>query len=78
MRARGGLGMVLDAEHGMAAVAEAFERLVVQIDVGEFDVAAFSESGSTAKPWLWEVISTLPVTWLSTGWLAPRWPNLSL
>ena len=37
-----------------------------------------SESGLTAKPWFWLVISTLPVMRLRTGWLAPRWPNLSL
>src|SRR5918996_1966056 len=34
--------------------------------------------GSTAKPWLWDVTSTRPVSSLRTGWLAPRCPNASL
>ena len=33
---------------------------------------------STAKPWFWLVISTLPVARSFTGWLAPRWPRSSL
>ena len=33
---------------------------------------------STANPWFWHVISTFPVALFSTGWFAPRWPNLSL
>ena len=35
-------------------------------------------SSRTAKPWFWVVISTTPVRRSLTGWLAPRWPNLSL
>ncbi len=35
-------------------------------------------SGSTAKPWLWLVISTRPVARSSTGWFTPRCPNRSL
>ena len=78
VRAGRGLGVILHAEDRMAAVAEAFERLVVQIHVGDFDVVGLSESGSTAKPWLCDVISTFRVSSLRTGWLAPRWPNFSL
>ena len=37
-----------------------------------------SERSSTAKPWFWEVMSTLPVRRSCTGWFAPRWPNFSL
>jgi hypothetical protein len=37
-----------------------------------------SDSTSTAKPWFWLVISTLPVVRSMTGWLPPWWPNLSL
>src|SRR5579862_6899227 len=35
VRAGRGLGMILHAEDGLAAMAEAFERLVVQVDVRE-------------------------------------------
>src|ERR1019366_2138884 len=38
VRAGRGFGVVLEAEEGLLAVAEAFEVLVVQIDVGDFDV----------------------------------------
>src|SRR6266480_3091240 len=37
-----------------------------------------TDSGSTANPWFWAVISTLSVTRSFTGWFAPCWPNLSL
>ncbi len=36
------------------------------------------EFKSTAKPWFCEVISTRPLRRFFTGWLPPRWPNLSL
>ena len=39
MRARRRLGVVLDAEEREVAVEQAFERLVVQVHVGEFDFA---------------------------------------
>ena len=77
VRAGGGLGVVLDAEDRQAGVAEPFEGLVVEVDVAGLDVGG-RVAGSTAKPWFWVVISTLPVRSLRTGWLAPRWPNLSL
>src|ERR1035438_803333 len=38
VRAGRGFGMILHAEDGLLAVAEAFEGLVVEIDVGDFDV----------------------------------------
>jgi hypothetical protein len=31
-----------------------------------------SEEASTAKPWLWLVISTTPSARRSTGWFTPR------
>src|SRR5882757_6190246 len=31
-----GFGVILDAEHGMIAQAESFERLIVEIDVSDF------------------------------------------
>src|SRR5699024_4962558 len=38
-------------------------------------VGVSSSSGaSTAKPWLWTVMSTCPVARSCTGWLIPRWP----
>ena len=40
-----GLRMILHAEHGMAAMAEAFERLVVQIDVGDFELVQVERIG---------------------------------
>ena len=38
VRAGRGFGMILHAEHRLAAMTEAFERLVVQIDVRDFDI----------------------------------------
>ena len=40
-----GFGVVLHAEHRVVAVAEAFERLVVEIDVGDFDVVEVERIG---------------------------------
>jgi hypothetical protein len=62
-----GFGVVLHAEERQRFVAQAFERLVVQVNVGQVDLAELMESGSTAKLWLWAVISTLPVALLRTG-----------
>ena len=45
MRAGGGFGMVLDAEDGVVAMAEAFERLVVQIDVRDVDLVEVERVG---------------------------------
>ena len=45
MRAGRGFGMVLDAEDGLAAMAEAFQRLVVQVDVREFDFVLVQRVG---------------------------------
>ena len=39
VRTRRGFRVILHAEHRLAAVAEAFQRLVVQIHVRDFDVA---------------------------------------
>jgi len=39
VRAWGGFGVVLDAEQGQVFVAHAFVGVVVEIDVGDFDVA---------------------------------------
>jgi hypothetical protein len=39
MRPGGGLGMVLNAEDGFAAMTHAFERAVVQIDMRGFQVS---------------------------------------
>ena len=33
---------------------------------------------STAKPWFWLVMLTLPVRRSTTGWLAPLWPYRNL
>src|SRR5258708_5179056 len=45
VRAGRSLGMVLDAEDGFAAMAEAFERVVIEIDVGEVDVVCVERLG---------------------------------
>ena len=39
VRAGGGFGVVLDAEQGHVFVAHAFVGVVVEVDVGDFDVA---------------------------------------
>ena len=39
---------------------------------------ASTDSVLTAKPWFWLVMMTWPVRLSWTGWLDPRWPNLSL
>ena len=39
VRARRGLGMILHAEDRLAAVTKSLQRLIVQIHVGNFDVA---------------------------------------
>ena len=41
VRAGGGFGMVLDGEDGFGGVAETFEGLVVEVDVGGFSAAGF-------------------------------------
>ncbi|OLT26192.1 hypothetical protein BJF82_03740 [Kytococcus sp. CUA-901] len=41
-------------------------------------VTTASSGASTANPWFWAVISTLPVVRSMTGWLMPRWPKSSL
>ena len=71
------LGMVLHAEDRLGRVPQPFDRAVVQIHVRDL-TSDGSDSGSTAKPWFCDVISTLPVSSSFTGWLAPRWPNFSL
>ena len=50
MRPGRGFGVILDAEHREIAMAQAFEGVVVQVDVSHFDFILFSESGSTQKP----------------------------
>ena len=45
VRAGRGLGMILHAEDGLAAVAEAFQRLVVQVDVRDFDFVEVERIG---------------------------------
>ena len=52
--------MVLDAEDRQARVAQAFEGLSLRLTwLGS--TSAGRVAGSTAKPWFWVVISTLPV-----------------
>ena len=65
--AGGGFGVVLDTEQGQRQVAQTFQRLVVQVDVGQLHFVGVDGVGSTAKLWLWAVISTLPVALLRTG-----------
>ena len=88
MRACCGLRVVLHGECGDVHALQAFDHVVVQIDVGDEHLAVLAvfkrrvdllaDRASTAKPWLWAVTSTLPVVRSLTGWLMPRWPNLSL
>ena len=59
MRTGRRLRMVLDAESRQGAVFHAFDRVVVEVDVGDLDFVQVQLSGSTAKPWFCAVISTL-------------------
>jgi len=45
MRSRRGLRMILHAEYGMIAMAETFERIVVQIGVSNFDFVEIERVG---------------------------------
>jgi hypothetical protein len=56
--------VVLDAEERQRLVAQAFQRLSFRSTWVSSTSLALMESGSTAKLWLWAVISTLPVALL--------------
>ncbi len=65
-----GLRVVLHAERGHVAAADALDDPVVQVhvrDVGGVEALRLS----TAKLWFWLVISTCPVARCRTGWLPP-------
>ena len=66
MRPRRRFGMVLDAEQWVLAVPHALQRAIVEVDVRRLDVWR-QGIGITAKPWFCVVISTRPVSRLSTG-----------
>ena len=72
------LGMVLHAEHRLASCAAAPRPCRRTGSGASPSRRPAATSGSTAKPWFCDVISTLPVSSSFTGWLAPRWPNFSL
>jgi hypothetical protein len=78
VRAGRGLGVVLHAEHRILAVAEAFERLVVQVDVGDFDLVEVERIRVHREAVIVRGDLHAPVISLRTGWLAPRCPNFSL
>ena len=69
---------------GDVEAAQPLDDVVVEADVADLDrgrtgVSVGRSSGaSTAKPWLWLVTRTVPLTRSSTGWLSPRWPKRSL
>jgi hypothetical protein len=67
MRAGRGLRVILHAEQRQIPMPQAFQSLVVQVDVRQLDFALASESGSTAKLWLCAVISIFPVFNCFTG-----------
>ena len=66
VRARRRLRMVLHRKDRLVDVAQPFDRAVVEIEVRHATFAG-SESGSTAKPWFCDVISTLPLSSCLTG-----------
>ena len=78
VRAGRGFGVVLHAEDRLVAVAEAFQRLVVQVDVGDLDVAQVERIGIDREAVIVRGDLDLLVSSLRTGWLAPRCPNFSL
>ena len=45
MGAGGGLGVVLDAEDGVFFVLDAFDGLVVEVNVGDFDLVGVEGVG---------------------------------
>src|SRR5260370_23037032 len=50
VRSGRGFGMVLHAEYRLAAVAETLQRLIVQIDVGDFDLTQIERIGVHGEP----------------------------
>src|SRR6266478_5954980 len=50
MRTGSGFGVVLHAKHGVIAQAEAFESLVVEIDVGDLAVSGVERIGIDGEP----------------------------
>ncbi len=44
-------GMILHAERGEFAMPNSFDRLIVQVDVRDFDDRPANDSASRAKPW---------------------------
>ena len=78
VRAGGGFGVVLDAEQRQHLVAQALERLVVQVDVGELDFVGVDGVGIDGEVVVVSGDLIFPLVLLRTGWLPPWWPNLSL
>ena len=68
---------MLHRKHRPAGKRYAAVRAAEQRDVG-LSTPSGSDPASTAKPWFIETISTLPVVWSLTGWLAPWWPLVHL
>ena len=69
--------MVLHRKNRERRVAQAFDRVVVEIDLGDFR-ARFFERVRVGGETVVLRGETLPVSRFFTGWLPPRWPNLSL
>ena len=59
-------------------VSSAAPKSVSQRTASSSSIVLAPFGPSTAKPWFWLVISTIPVVRSLTGWLAPWWPNGSL
>ena len=78
MRAGGGFGVILHAEDRLTAMAEAFERLIVQIDVGDVDVVEVERIGVDREAVIVRGDLDALGEFVATGWLAPRWPNFNL
>ena len=93
VRARAGLGVVLDrrggrrpeapaprpcGRRGSAGSSSAAPKSVSQRTGSSASIRGSPPGPSTAKPWFWEVMSIRPPASSLTGWLAPRWPNGSL
>ena len=68
----GRFGMILHAHDGQGLVTQAFQGLVVEVDVGGFHIVQAVQHHMEA------VVLGRDLDAARAGWLQPWWPNFSL